>query len=102
MSIKELLDAESRVTLAVTPADLKEFALELVAEAVASWEAANGVREREESRLFTGEAARELGVTVNTLWRWVKEGYLKPAGYVGRRPYYLKSQLDNLGRGGRP
>lgn len=98
MSVKELLDAGSRVTIAVTPADLREFALAVVAEAKASWEA----RDRADAIVFAKEAARELGVSAGTLWRWNKEGFLKPAGHVGRRPYYLKSQLDGLGRGGRP
>lgn len=98
MSVKELLDAESRVTLAVTPADLREFALAVVEEAVAAWDA----RDRADTVVFAKDAARELGVSEGTLWRWDNNGYLKPAGYVGRRPYYMRSQLDNLGRGGRP
>lgn len=92
MSIQELIATGQNVTIAVTPADLKEFAL-AVAEEVKAAMSANDTQDR---RLTIQETARALGVSVNTLWRWRKDGYLQPAGFVGRKPYYLQSQIDKL------
>lgn len=92
MSIQELITSGQSVTIAVTPADLKEFAL-TVAEEVRT---AILAKDSQDRRLTMQEAAKALGVSVNSLWRWRKDGYLQPAGFVGRKPYYLQSQIDKL------
>ena len=89
MNIQELLSSGQNVTIAVTPADLKEFAL-VVAEEV---KAAITPSEPPDVKLTSKETAAMLGVTTGTLWRWRKEGYLTPDGYIGQKPYYLKSKV---------
>lgn len=92
MSIQELLSSGQNVTIAVTPADLREFALTVAEEVKASWSA----KDRQDKRLTAKEAAAQLGVTVNSLYRWNKNGYLSPAGHIGQKPYYLQSQIDAI------
>lgn len=92
MRIQELLESGRNVTIAVSPADLKEFALTVAEELRASFAPAP----EEDVRLSRHEAARLLGVSTGTLWRWSKEGYLNPSGYVGQKPYYLRSQLREM------
>lgn len=92
MSIQELLSSGQNVTIAVTPTDLREFALTVAEEVKASWSA----KDRQDKRLTAKEAAAQLGVTVNSLYRWNKNGYLSPAGHIGQKPYYLQSQIDAI------
>ncbi len=92
MNIQELLSSGQNVTIAVTPADLREFALTVAEEVKASWSA----KDRQDKRLTAKEAAAQLGVTVNSLYRWNKNGYLSPAGHIGQKPYYLQSQIDGI------
>lgn len=92
MSIQELLSSGQNVTIAVTPADLRDFALTVAEEVKASWSA----KDRQDKRLTAKEAAAQLGVTVNSLYRWNKNGYLSPAGHIGQKPYYLQSQIDGI------
>ena len=92
MSIQELLSSGQNVMITVTPADLKEFALAVAEEVKASWMA----REKQDKRLTAKETAEQLGVTVSSLWRWAKTGYLLPAGHIGQKPYYLQSQIDGI------
>lgn len=92
MNIQELLSSGQNVTIAVTPADLREFALTVAEEVKASWT----TKDRQDKRLTAKEAAEQLGVTVNSLYRWNKNGYLSPAGHIGQKPYYLQSQIDAI------
>ena len=48
-----------------------------------------------ETYLQPDEVARICDVTKNTLWRWDRDGYLKPV-HVGRRLFYKKSDVDKL------
>ena len=43
--------------------------------------------------------ARELDVSLSTLWRWNKEGYLKPVAIGGKRRYKL-SDIEKIKEGG--
>lgn len=94
MKIKEMLDSGSRITISVTPADLKEFALTIAEEVKAAMR-----RDADaEERLSLQETAKILHVSASTLWRWERIGYLKPAGHIGRKPYYTRGQLNGLER----
>lgn len=89
-------DTNANVTLNVTAEQLKEFALHVVNECK---EAALAVENpKEDVRLSQDEACTYLHKAKATIWRWNKNGYLKPDGYLGTQPYYYKSTLDNLGR----
>ena len=93
MNIRELLDSGQNVIIAVTPADLKEFALSVAEEVRSAMESS----EPSDARLTLREAASMLGVTTGTLWRWRKTGYLVPDGYIGHKPYYMESRIKKKG-----
>lgn len=106
MNIQELLKATggaTSITLSVTPADLKEFALAVVDEVR---NADENVRKQEKEKvdaagdedpLFTQtEAAEYLAVSKSTLWRWKQMGYLNPVTKIGARPMYSKADLDAI------
>lgn len=89
--ISNLINSGASVTVAVTPTDLKEFALYLIDEAkkMAKEEA------RQEAYLTVKEVSERLNVSKNTLWRWRKENYLLPSK-VGSKCYYKLSDIERL------
>ena len=92
MNIASLIESEANVQIVVTLSDLKEFALTVASEVMAS---------KEEYRYLTPDDVSEmLGVSKNTLWRWEKEKYLIPIK-VGRKSRYKQSDIDKIleGRG---
>lgn len=90
MNIKDLIQADCSVAITVTPADLREFALEIVNEVLTA-----RLSVKEETYMTPDEAAKLMGVSKGTLWRWEKEKYLTPFR-VGRKPRYKRSELDAL------
>lgn len=89
MKISEML-THPNVTLSVTPADLKEFALDVIAEFI------QATASKQEDKLSCTEAGAYLGVTTKTFSNWNKLGLIKPDGKIGARAYYLKSSLDKI------
>lgn len=92
MNITELLGTGASVNLTVSAVDLKEFALSLIAEA----RRLGADAPKEDKELTAKEAAEQLGVSTNSLWRWRKAGYLVPRKRIGSKVIYLQSQLDAL------
>lgn len=83
MSIEELLHDGSGVVLMLTPQQLREFAAAVVGE----------MSKVEEPRKYTPrEFSEHLGVTPSTLYRWRREGILKPY-IVGKKIYYRDCDL---------
>jgi len=97
MNIQELIGSGQNITVAVTAADLAEFAESLLKKG--REEARPEEPDREISRQ---EAARQLGRTTMTLWRWERVGYLVPVARVGGYPVYLQSQIDKIKRTNQP
>lgn len=99
MNIQELLKASdvTNITISVTPADLKEFALAVVDE-LRSTETKLEQKKCTGTDVFmsVGEAAKYIGKTKNTLWRWEKEKYLLPTSRIGNTPVYSKATLDGI------
>lgn len=93
MNISELIN-QTNVTISVSAADLKEFAINVIDEYQLAAEKAS----KEDRRLTTAEAAKFLGKSIPTLWRWKKEGYLVPDGQTGNSPYYLLRSLMTFGK----
>ena len=91
MNIKTLLESGANVSITVTPADLKEFALTMIQEATKI----GGKQKTPESYLTQKEAAKKLNVSENTLWRWKQTGYLTPIK-IGNSVYYRSSDIENL------
>lgn len=98
MNINELISQGKNITVSVTPADLKEFAMEVANIVVSELKEAEADKTKEEKRYKQKEAAAYLGKSIPTLWRWEKSGYLVPDGRAGETPYYLESTLKKLGR----
>ncbi len=90
------MDSGANITIAVTPADLKEFALTIIAEQKSNVEAEPTF----DRMLSPKETAKILGVSLPTLWRWEKTGYLMPCSRIGKKPIYMESQLTALKKGG--
>lgn len=95
MNIQELINIGANVSVTVTTADLKEFALCLIKE---TRELKDGKPEAEERYLTTRETAKKLGVSENTLWRWGRSKYLAPVK-VGGTLYYKMSDIEKLLKG---
>lgn len=90
MNIKDLV-AERNVMVAVSAADLREFALYVMDEA--KKEAEDNIRE--EAYLTPPEVAEMINVSTNTLWRWERDNYLVPLK-IGRKSRYRKSDVEAL------
>lgn len=51
------------------------------------------------TKYYSEDVCKKLGITRSTLWKWGKSGYLKPDGKIGKRPFYFQSTLDKIGLG---
>lgn len=92
MNIQELIKEGSNVTLSVSLSDLREFALALMDEV----RKAEAEKPKTEDREITQkEAARQLDVSLGTLWRWSRRNYLVPY-HLGGKTFYKQSQIDEL------
>ena len=63
MSIKEIIDTNPNIMLIISAADLKEFALELLAER-------EKASTQSDKYLTIAETAEKYGVSKPSLWRW--------------------------------
>ena len=100
MNIKQLLDYGANITISVTPMDLKEFAMYILAEAEARAKA-EAEANKTDKLLSVKETAQMLGKSINTLWRWEKDGYLVPVSKVGNSPKYSLHQIEQFMKGGK-
>ena len=88
MSIKEIIDTNPNIQLVISAADLKEFALELLAEREKS-------STQSDKYLTIAETSEKYGISKTTLWRWSKEGYL-PKHKLGGKSFYRESDIIKL------
>lgn len=93
MNIQELLKAAdgANITLSVTPADLKEFALTIIEETKKMTTEDNV----SEDYITLDEVMKIFRVSRNTLWRWNRDKYLCNVK-LGRRIFYRKSDVNKL------
>lgn len=91
MNIETLLKSGANVAITVTPADLKEFAVSLIHEAMKI----NAERGNPDNCLSRKEVTEKLHVSEGTLWRWEKYGYLSPLK-VGGRVLYRTTDIETL------
>ena len=94
MNLNEILRTEAKLTLSVSAADLKNFALVIIKETKEQMEATIRA-ETEERYLSPTGTAKKLGVDRSTLWRWKKRRYLLPV-YIGGKPRYKLSDINQL------
>ena len=88
MNITQIIDTNPNIQLVISAADLKEFALELLAE-----------REKYSAKsvkyLTIAETVEKYGISKPTLWRWSKGGYL-PKVKLGGKSFYRESDIIKL------
>ena len=89
---------ENNVTIAVTPAQLKEFALCIVDEALENYRP-QSTTTTPETYLTTEETMNRLHISRATLWRWRESGYLCPIK-VGKFTRYKESDIKIVEQGG--
>ena len=88
MSIKEIINTNPNIQLVVTAADLKEFALELLAEREKS-------SNQSDKYLTIAKTAKKYGVSESTLYRWSRLDYL-PKVKLGGKSFYRESDIIKL------
>ena len=88
MSIKEIINTNPNIQLVVTAADLKEFALELLAEREKS-------SNQSDKYLNIAETAKKYRVSESTLYRWSRLDYL-PKVKLGGKSFYRESDIIKL------
>lgn len=90
MDAEFLQNAAPHTLLVVSAGDLQTFAKSVVTQTAAALKA-----DTTQAEIIPAQAARYVGVSVQTLWRWDKEGYL-PSHRKGGRKYYYQGELDAI------
>ena len=88
MNINEIINTNPNIQLVVTAADLKEFALELLAEREKS-------STKSEKYLTIAETVEKYGISKPTLYRWSRLDYL-PKVKLGGKSFYRESDIIKL------
>ena len=88
MNINEIINTNPNIQLVVTAADLKEFALELLAER-------EKASTQSDKYLTIAETVEKYGISKPTLWRWSRIGYL-PKIKLGGKSFYRESDIIKL------
>lgn len=88
MNITEIA-SNSQIQLVLNKADLKELFLEWKEESELN-------RKKETETLLTpDEVASKYRISKVTLWRWAKDGLLKPVK-MGRKSFYRQSDIERV------
>lgn len=93
-SIINQISEGANFIIQVSASDLKEVIKNLYAEeAQRTREALEANREK--PTLTRKQTAKQLGVTLSTLWRWEKSGYLKPVK-IGSKVMYRPTDVEEM------
>ena len=94
MKGKKVIENVGGSFLMVSEEQLKKMVTSAIVEAK---EQAEEERKQasEVAAISRNEAAEKLCVSVHTLWRWARDGYLVPKK-VGRRVLYLRSDVEQI------
>lgn len=88
MNITEI-SSNSQIQLVLNKADLKELFLEWKEESELN-------RKKEKETLLTpDEVASKYRISKVTLWRWAKDGLLKPVK-MGRKSFYRQMDIERV------
>ena len=88
MNITEI-SSNSQIQLVLNKADLKELFLEWKEESELN-------RKKETETLLTpDEGESKYRISKVTLWRWAKDGLLKPVK-MGRKSFYRQSDIERV------
>ena len=92
--LQQIADGTPGVMLVVSAADLKNVVDDMcrahdrrTADKLAS--------QRERPTMTRTEAAQALNITLSTLWRWDKMGYLNPVR-IGSKVLYRASDIESM------
>ncbi|MDR3705332.1 MAG: helix-turn-helix domain-containing protein [Paludibacteraceae bacterium] len=94
MLVKELINSDLNVTIAVKKSDLFDLFNEFTAQKTAL-ETALKKSETNEVYYSPAEVAKTLQVDLSTLWRWEKQGYLTGVR-VGGKKRYRQTDLNKI------
>lgn len=89
MKISEIVNQNVPLQVVVNVADLKELFLDWKEESELN-------RKKETETLLTpDEVASKYRISKVTLWRWAKDGLLKPVE-MGRKSFYRQSDIERV------
>ena len=89
MKISEIVNQNVPLQVVVNVADLKELFLDWKEESELN-------RKKETETLLTpDEVASKYRISKVTLWRWTKDGLLKPVK-MGRKSFYRQSDIERV------
>lgn len=89
MKISEIVNQNVPLQVVVNVADLKELFLDWKEESEQN-------RQKETDILLTpDEVASKYRISKVTLWRWAKDGLLKPVK-MGRKSFYRQSDIERV------
>lgn len=89
MKISEIVNQNVPLQVVVNVADLKELFLDWKEESELN-------RNKETETLLTpDEVASKYRISKVTLWRWAKDGLLKPVK-MGRKSFYRQSDIERV------
>lgn len=89
MKISEIVKQNVPLQVVVNVADLKELFLDWKEESELN-------RKKETETLLTpDEVASKYRISKVTLWRWAKDGLLKPVK-MGRKSFYRQSDIERV------
>ena len=89
MKISEIVNQNVPLQVVVNVADLKELFLDWKEESELN-------RKKETETLLTpDEVASKSRISKVTLWRWAKDGLLKPVK-MGRKSFYRQSDIERV------
>ena len=98
MNIDQIIKNGTNTLIVVAPLDLKEAFLQWEKERKNEPISQNPITTLPENYITAEKAAKKLGVTKTTLWRWAKTGYLKK-NKVGNKILYKESDVLKLMEG---
>ncbi len=96
--VMSLQQAFPNLSVTISLSELRQVMGELFAEELARARA-EADNKRDDELLTQEQAAKMLGVSTNTLWRWDKMGILHPVR-MGRRVSYRYGELITIARRG--
>lgn len=95
MNIQSILELGAAVTVNIGIADLKEFASVVFENGRRLEREAQAAVAKEDEKLTPREVAARYHVSLPTLWRWARQGYLKPLK-LGKRSFYKVSEIEKI------
>ena len=94
--LSDLIQCQPQMLVLVSAEQLKQFALQVAAEAIeqAKGQALDKGTPKDEM-LTSDEVCKEFRTSRPTLWRWTRSGLLHPAK-IGTKNVYRRSEIQKL------